>query len=768
MPVAAGLFALLMEGAVHASSPQEDPAVAAPAAAASEGDRAAETVRATPPVVQAPMTDEGWPDLAGRTVPDTGVALHWFWLALAASFTAGMLLGAWLWRRFFDMPHERFARDGAPSEPVHAEEAASPSNSEPAAVTEQPEAPLSDHPLLADSHAAQRSRARSPRRMVGAMPLADAFGPLPIDDDEGEDEPPAAEAAMPSFDIPHDAVASLAAPVEPETGDADTDEDIGARLGDDDDEPAAAMPAVEMPPGPGPLQIPQRTAPYDVSAAYPVPQPALSIPPEAVQFAPLRGLRRVREQADVEAALHGERLALRDAADTAWRLADRTREPDDVIDAVDALRAWLSLCPDDVLASHRMACCQLELARRARDEIEQARHLEYCLNLLRPIAAQDDAPAVATVAMLGEARARRAMLDLSVDPASVDEAEAYLRRALKDGLPDDSDAAWWLHRVLTASVHGLDASTRSERVSESRRLLERGARASSQTLHRARWHAALLKSDTQAAMQSSLSATERRERLEKLHARHVRAMHGETSAEVLCAWVHLACTMADAMVGAGAVDHVEEASAAVDRIHDIEGAGRWHVLAAWRLVRSRLRHVDEAARLPLLDRMQELLAPFVEDGEADLTLEAARLALVRARHCGESSARTDAQRRSVILAKPLTAVPSVAIPALHCVLEALLAIGDDHERRVFVQCLALIAPIDDGDSALVLARQAARDREVAKACGYFVRAWRSRGKLPSTALQAWRDCHRDWVDGAGSPAWRDSQRYLSLAGMRRQ
>lgn len=723
------------------------------------------------------LTEAAWAgvreDSAGAAAP--ALPLHWVWLAFVAGLALGLLLGAWLWQRFFSVYRDRPERDasatGGSGATAFERLVAATGDSEAAFVPADERDEVIPATSLTPVTQPERRRSRY-HATPGA--LADAFGPLPMDEDDAADDatdpivaPPAAPAqasptVSPAWDAPCVEAPSVAQPDAEAglTGDvASPAPDVIATVQDDaGPEPSPRAPIQD-------LLIPQQTAPYDVYGGRFTPTSFTLISEDAIQFAPLRDQRKARPPISMQNSSYEQ---AHERARHAWDQADLTREPAHVVEAVEALEAWLSLEPDDVLAAHRLACCQLEMARLARDEMDQARYLDQCLTRLYPILGMDDEPAVATLAMLGEAGARRALLDLSIDSTHLAEAESLLRQAMAMGMSDDSDAAWWLHRLLAARARDLDDDTLAARARESRLRLERGARASAQTLHRDRWRTAMLEGDIAAIEQAQLSPIERRERLRQLHARYAGSMTDEPSAQVLAPWVHLMCLMADGMVGPAARERLDEVAQVIARMHGIDTDGRWHAMASWRLARSRLRIEDQPQRMALLDTAQATLQPFIDDGDAALSLEAARLALVRARHCQDPADRAQAQAQAAELARPLTAVPSVAVPALHCVLEALLALGDDQQRRVYVSCLNLIAATDDGDSALLLARNAARDRDVALACSQFVRAWRHRGNLPATALLQWRECHAAWVGEEHVPAWRDSQRYLSMAGMRRR
>lgn len=719
--------------------------------------------------------------------------LHFLWLTFLAGLAVGLLLGAGLWNRFFVRRVHPEGHAGSSSTAFERLVAATSERTgtddvnteEVEAAARQTIQEVHDSPLPMTSDEPPPSRGAS-----RFSSLADAFGPQPID------EQPAIEPQDDVSAVDDEALAEVGVAEQPSTADAmampdPSDDPVATRDDREEDVVADHAPPLEADdvPSPvsepqplagdtatstphGPLTIPPRTAPYDVYGGVFVPSAFIVRNADDEAFAPLREDRRARGSS-VAAALDDtvvdeRRQAAHQRAAAAWDQADATRDPADVGEAASALDAWIALEPQDVLSTHRLACCELELARLAVDEMEQVRLLDLCLARLQPILSLDDEPVSSTLSMVGEAAARRALLDLSPDRSAMGYAEAILRQALSLGLSDDSDAAWWLHRILATYIRELDPSTLAERARESRERLERGASASSDTVHRDRWLAAKLTGDIDAIERAHVPMAQRRERLRALHARHATAMAVETSPQVLLAWVNLLCLQADAMVGSAAQERFADVEQVVARIGDFDELGREHALATWRLVRSRIRLEAEEDRPAWLDHAQAALQPFIDQGRASLCLEAARLALVRASASNDASNKAMALQQATDIARPLTAVPSVAIPALHVVLRALLALGEDDERRVFVACLQLIAAHDDGESALVLARNAARDHAYELACGYFVRAWRTLGGLRERALLQWRECHVAWGTHDDLPAWRESHRYLSMAGMHRR
>jgi hypothetical protein len=89
-------------------------------------------------------------------------------------------------------------------------------------------------------------------------------------------------------------------------------------------------------------------------------------------------------------------------------------------------------------------------------------------------------------------------------------------------------------------------------------------------------------------------------------------------------------------------------------------------------------------------------------------------------------------------------VPSLAAPALRCALTAVLAMGEDKERRVYATCLSIISP-EDTESLCLLAQSSYRDDKFDEACRYLEMAWLKRDKaLGKEWLDLWQAALRRW------------------------
>lgn len=475
----------------------------------------------------------------------------------------------------------------------------------------------------------------------------------------------------------------------------------------------------------------------------------------AVEIVEADGARSI---ARVLAALH---------ADVRWQLARRSGSSEACALAASALETHLTFRPEDVPARLRLGRCLLDQANGEADELVRASLLQACVDALTG-SGTEAGPDRLLFGMLGEACFHLALMTPEADPAAFAEAEAMLRQALAMGLAGDSDAAWWLQNLLATTVSTLDSATQSMRLQESIAMLRHGLSLSGDSSTRARWYAGLLRAELEEVRRTHLNAASRRLRLRDLHTHYAKAMLTEQSPEVLAAWVELLCALAEPLMGGVALQRYREVDDALARLLENDRDGAQHASAWLRMVHGRLRLENEAGKRELLQRTEAVLRPCLNTGDASLRLEASELALAQAACTQEQHVREEAYARALELARPLTVVPSVVVPALGCVLKALLAMRDDKERRVFASCLRIIEP-DDAESLGLLAKSACRDGMYADACHYFEQASsKQTAMLPAEMLELWREANQRWAgQGGDNNMWQRNRHHLRVVERRR-
>jgi hypothetical protein len=451
-----------------------------------------------------------------------------------------------------------------------------------------------------------------------------------------------------------------------------------------------------------------------------------------------------------------------------WKMAIEGTAPERYADAAAALEIFLAIKPDDTAALLRLAHCLLNQADVQPDELEKRALLQSCIDMLKAIDAVDTVPDLLRLGMLGEALSRRALLDVAIDPLLLDESEISLRAALAKGATNDSGVAWWLQQLLGTAVPGIEPALAEARLQESMVLLRLGLKSSESAQDGMRWQSTLMRAELEEIRRSSLNAASRRLRLRDLYSRYAAAMEVEQRPEVLAAWVELLCAMAASMVGNAALERYREIDSVLERLSDADEGGLLHATAWLQMMQRRLLITSEGGKGDLLKRAASILEPHVDSADEPLRLQVSKLALEQAGIAVDSAAQVAACSRALELARPLTAVPSLAIAALGCVLKALLALGEDKERRVYAKCLAAIQP-DDAESLGLLARSAYRDGKFIDACQYFEMAWSKRDRAwPESWLDTWQDALGHWLRaGASEEACQRNQRQLRQADTRR-
>jgi hypothetical protein len=367
------------------------------------------------------------------------------------------------------------------------------------------------------------------------------------------------------------------------------------------------------------------------------------------------------------------------------------------------------------------------------------------------------------LSLLGEALSRRALLEPGADEAALAQAEMVLRHALDLGAVDNSHAAWWLQALLAIPQPTKDPATSLERLQEAIALLRKGVTASGSSPVRMRWQSALLRAELEDIRRAPLGDASRRLRFVDLHARYADAMRAEQSPEVLSAWVELLCACAKPLAGGAALKRYVEIDDVLKRLSSTDAGGRWYKSALTYVLRCRLHLESDEGKRALLARAESVLDGG-QDAPPSQRLEASKLALMRAMLEQDPLLQQKAYVRALDLARPLTAVPSLAVPALNCALKALLAMREDKERRVYARCLQIIMPADS-ESLGLLAENAYRDGMSADACRYFEQAMRDQhAELPNGMFNLWQQASSRWAEQSGrNNEWQSNQRHLRLA-----
>jgi hypothetical protein len=455
-------------------------------------------------------------------------------------------------------------------------------------------------------------------------------------------------------------------------------------------------------------------------------------------------------------------------ADIRWKMAIEEEGRQAFAEAAAALEDLLALKPADTAALLRLAHCLLHQVDDEPDEMEKRILLQSCIDMLKAIDVVDKTPGLLRLGMLGEALCRRVLLDVVIDEVLLAEAESILRQALAQGATDDSGVAWCLQKLLGTDVPTLAPAIAQARLQECTAILRLGLKTHDKPTAGAPWRAALLRAELEEIRRARFNPASRRLRLRDLYARYVAAMQEEEQAEVLAAWIDLLCAMVTPMVGSAALERYREIDSVLQQLLQADQQGRLYATAWMQVMHCRLNIAGEAGRRDLLQRAAAILEPRMHDADDALRLQAGKLALEQALIATEPEAKNEAYTRALALARPLTAVPSLAAPALGCVLQALLAMGENEERRVYATCLDAIAT-DDAGSLALLAECFHRDGKFANACRYFEAAWSKRDKaMPEAWLDLWREALGHWSRQAGNDeACQRNQRHLRQADTRR-
>lgn len=588
---------------------------------------------------------------------------------------------------------------------------------------------VNEDEVLTDVHAAPSDVAATP---VQDAPAAES--PKMHSDAPAGVAPPTANVSAPKPEAPLDTAATLAQQAMHSL--ASDLRQVRLLSGQDELEPALAV-----------IEFHLRNLQREQAAAYSR-DTEQTRPPEA-------------EDVDQHRSAQREVAALR--ADMRWRLACRTRKTEDFSQAAQAWETYLAYVPDDVSAMSCLGECLLDQASAEQEELAKAALLQRGADVLGQVVDAVEAPDRKSLGLLGEALCRYAMSGMAVNEAVLAQAEDVLRRAMDGGSADDSHAAWWLQTLLAVQLPGKDAAVLLARLQESIAMLRQGVSASGSSPGRIRWQSALLHAELEEVLRAPIGAASRRLRLIDLHARYAETMNGEAAPEVLAAWVDLLCACARALTGSAAMKRYQEIDDMLARLSSSDPDGRWYKASWMDMLHGRLLLENEGGKRNLLARTENLLAGRW-NASPSLRLETSKLALMRAALEEDAHVQQRAYMRALELARPLTAVPSLAVPALQCALKALLAMQENKERRVYARCLQILMPTD-GQSLALLAESAYQDDMPADACRYLEQAIRAQGaRLPDPMYNLWHDASSRWAEQSGrDDEWQRNRRQLRLA-----
>ncbi|QNK02928.1 hypothetical protein [Dyella telluris] len=431
-----------------------------------------------------------------------------------------------------------------------------------------------------------------------------------------------------------------------------------------------------------------------------------------------------------------------------WQQAIHSGRAADYADVVSRLDAMARRHPGDMGLQQSLGLCLLESAMAHADEFDRAGLLDRSIAALREVCLARDVAAEARI-RLGEACYLRALIGAEADDALLREAEDSLRRVSSQ----EDDAAWQLQRVLRAMPSGCTREHITQRLGQAVELLASRANLAPAA---ERWRAALLQAEGERVEAACQNLAARRLGWRALHAQYADAMVQESSPMVLGAWAGLLCAMAEHLRGNAAIERFREVDATLERLRAMAGESEAYVRAWVRLAIGRARLQDGTQSAEMLARADAMLQPFLTEGD-EWRLLACRLGLSRAVNMGAARARALYQR-VVELGRPLTAVPSLTIDALRCVLAALLALDEEKDRLVFARCLAVVAEPGDAESLRLLAENDLRVGDFRQGCLRAEQAWRGGSPLPQSLLDRWQDALATWASReAGS---------LDLAGNR--
>jgi hypothetical protein len=412
-------------------------------------------------------------------------------------------------------------------------------------------------------------------------------------------------------------------------------------------------------------------------------------------------------------------------------------------DAAELLQAQLMRQPNDWVLVEQLGRLWLERANSESMEFERARMLDASIVQLGNLAAAHIDGAVPQ-ALLGEAGHHRVLLGPSLDLLLLEMSEKALRRARLLGISKDYRTAPMLHELLLITVPGLDRQSTVQRLEEARALAMESL--STQDADASMWQEALLRNELLLTQYACRNITARRLRYRELYTAHAEAMQHENAPGLLAAWVELLCAMARLHTGDAAQARYREAETALERLHSHDEGGSTHAYALAAFVLDRQNERPSKLDLDTIVQAESAVLPHVEH-HPRLRLQAAQLAMAQARLA--PSSRVGALCQQVLSwAGPLTSSPSLMLPALRVVLEALLMSDEanpQNERRVYSRCLEVIVAPDDAESLGLLAEVAFREQRYADGCRHCARSWRAGGTLMPNLLAAWQAGSAHWA-----------------------
>lgn len=414
-----------------------------------------------------------------------------------------------------------------------------------------------------------------------------------------------------------------------------------------------------------------------------------------------------------------------------------------VEDAAELLQAQLMQQPSNLVLVEQLGRLWLERANSESNEFERARMLDASIVQLGHLAATLINMAVPQ-ALLGEAGHHRVLLGPSLDLLLLDMSEKALRRARLLGISKDYRTAPMLHELLMITVPGLDRQSTVQRLEEARALAAESL--STQDADTPMWHEALLRNDLLLTQYACRNITARRLRYRELYTAHAEAMQHENLPGLLAAWVELLCAMARLHTGDAAQARYSDAEETLERLRSHDEGGSTHAYALAGFVLEREGERPSKLDLDMILHAESAVLPHIER-HPRLRLQAAQLAMAQARLTPASRVGGLCQK-VLIWAGPLTSSPSLMLPALRVVLEALL-ISDEanpqNERRVYSRCLEVIVAPDDAESLGLLAEVAFREQRFADGCRHCALSWRAGGALTQSLLNAWQAGSAHWA-----------------------
>lgn len=441
--------------------------------------------------------------------------------------------------------------------------------------------------------------------------------------------------------------------------------------------------------------------------------------------------------------LEGDEVQRSDAVYMPTETSAATDRVSQVEDQAELLQSQLARQPHNLALVEQLGRLRLARANNEPEEFERARMLDASIVQLGRLAAERIDTAVPQ-ALLGEVGHHRVLLGPSLDLLLLEMSEKALRRARLLGISNDYRTAPMLHELLMITVPGLDRQRTVQRLEEARALAMESL--STQDADTPMWREALLRNDLLLTQYACRNITARRLRYRELYAADAEAMQHENEPGVLAAWVELLCAMAKLHTGDAAQARYVEAEETLERLRQHDEGGSTHAYALAGFVLDREHERPSNVGLDMIRHAESAVLPHLGQ-HPRLRLQAAQLAMAQARHVPASGVAALC-RQVLSWAGPLTSSPSLMLPALRVVLEALLTSDEanaTNDRRVYARCLEVIVAPDDAESLNLLADVAFREQRFADGCRHCARSWRAGGALTQPLLNAWQAGSAHWA-----------------------